>query len=420
MGQQLGNAVKEIIQDKKISVLQLAKEVDVDRTTLQHFFTGKRKIQLETFQQIMKVLDLTKEEKKILYILYEKESNDKDVIKNAQDILSLYRELSEHANLNRKNIRTVEYSIKHDFFDEKSQIIKGQIEIEALIRSCFIEEMERSEKAHVIMSVNFRHQFLYDLIIRVASGQNKCGKIQNIFPFVNKKKLGNNLDILKNVLQLKCLEKIDYEPYYFYSGTKIYDDISIIVPNYFITSKYVIAIERNFESALISEKPQIIQYYREKAESIINRCEQLVKKKAANYDVESIPVFEMTAGVDGSIKFYAFEQIRQWQNDLINQTVKNKSSPLIAWESKSLNFVIREGFLTEFGTLGIRFVDNPEMVEFLMLDDNGKNTVTLSVDEPGITSVFRDFFDYLPKSFYIYRQDELERDSIKLGDTANN
>jgi len=64
MGRELGNAVKAIIQEKKISVFQLAKEVDVDRTTLQHFFTGKRKIHLKKFQEMMTVLNLTKERKK--------------------------------------------------------------------------------------------------------------------------------------------------------------------------------------------------------------------------------------------------------------------------------------------------------------------------------------------------------------------
>ena len=52
MGLELGNAVKAIVQERKISVLQLAREIDVERTTLQHFFSGKRKIQLDTFQKM--------------------------------------------------------------------------------------------------------------------------------------------------------------------------------------------------------------------------------------------------------------------------------------------------------------------------------------------------------------------------------
>ena len=424
MGLELGNAVKELVQERKISVLQLAREIDVERTTLQHFFTGKRKIQLDTFQKMMNVLKVTNEKKKDLYVLYEKASNDKELIKNVQDILSLYSASFDHTDLEKKNMTVFEYSIRHDFSDERTQILKGQVEIEALIRSCFIEEMDRKEKAHVIMSVNFRHLFLYELIMRVASGQNQCGIIQNIFPLVNKKKMGNNLDVLKTVLQLKCLDNVEYEPYYFYSGTRIYDDISIVFPNYFITSKYVIVIERDFEGALISREPLVVQYYREKAEAVIKRCERLVDKKDHIDRTGFIPAFEKIAGAGDSTKFYTFDQMQQGTRDGDRRSGKNGQMPLVSWpldqnNDKSDVFILRDGFCSGYGELGIRYLADQEQVECLILDKNGQNTMTLGINEIGIVSVFKEFSDYLSQSSYVYSPDELGNSLRNSGDAIN-
>jgi len=373
---------------------------------------------------MMNVLKVTNEKKRDLYVLYEKASNDKELIKNVQDILSLYSAAFDHADLEKKNTSPFEYSIRHDFSDERTQILKSQIEIEALIRSCFIEEMDQKEKAHVIMSVNFRHLFLYELIMRAASGQDQCGKIQNIFPLVNKKKMGNNLNVLKTVLQLKCLENVEYEPYYFYSGTRIYDDISIVFPNYFITSKYVIVIERDFEGALISREPQIVQYYREKAEAVVNRCERLVDKKDNIDQTRFIPAFEKVAGAGNSTKFFTFDQMHQGMCDPDDRSGKSGPIPLISLpldqnNDKSDIFVLRDGFCSGYGELGIRYLADQEQVECLILDKNGKNTMTLGINEIGIVSVFKEFSDYLPRSSYVYSQDELGNSLRNPGEVSN-
>ncbi|MBC3889159.1 hypothetical protein GH810_12630 [Acetobacterium paludosum] len=424
MGRELGNAVKAIIQEKKISVFQLAKEVDVDRTTLQHFFTGKRKIHLKKFQEMMTVLNLTKERKKALYTLYEKECDEKELIKNVQDVFSLYTILSEHVDLNINSVGQDEYRIKNDLFHEETQIIKGQVEIEALIRSAFIEEMDQNEKAHIIMSINFKHLFLYESIIKMANGQHKCGKIQNIIPLVNKKKLGNNLDILNRVLPLKCLENVNYEPYYFYTGTKIYDDISIIVPNYFITSKHVIIIDRDFESAIISDNPQIITYYREKAQSILNRCEQLVEKKAVENPRQSIPALEKIGADNDSTKYYTLDQIHQTMIDSFEQPIISREKQLLTFPDKnsadkSREFILRDSFISDSGALGIQYLVDDEQLVFYIFDKNNKKIIALCVSEIGIVTVFKELFDYLPYSFYVYSPDEIDEYSRKVENTAN-
>lgn len=424
MEQKLGDAVKQIIQEKNITVLQLAKEVDVDRTTLQHFFSGKRKVQFETFQEIMDVLNLTKEKKKLLYRLYERECQDKELVKNVQDIFSLYGELTDHIDLNKMKMRTDAYCIKNCFLDEKTQLIKGSVKIEELIRSCFIEEMGKKEQGHVIMSINFRHLFIYELIMRTTNGRNMCGKIQSIFPFVNKKTLGNNIDELKKVLQLKCLENVDHEPYYFYTGTKIYDDISIIVPNYFITSKYVIAIERDFESALISDKPEIIQYYREKAESIIERCEQLVEKKKVRDFRHTIPAFEKVGGDHGSVKFYTLEQMQYLRHTAITSqknrtTAKFVPLPDKEKEDQTLIYVLRDSFIDASESVSIRYLADEEQVEFIVADKDKESSVALCVTEIGLVSVFKEFFDYLPRSCYVYSPEELDRKRKNIQAVSN-
>lgn len=414
MGQELGNAVKDSIQEKKISFIQLAKELDIDRTTLQHYFTGKRQMQLETLQRMMMVLNLTKEKRNALYTLYEEECTDKDLIKNANDIFSLYKSLDNHRDLNKKNTDETEYCIKNDVCYEKTQIVKGQVNIEALIRSCFSEEMSLQESAHVIMSINFKHLFLYESIIRIAKEQTKCGKIENIIPLVNKKKLGNNLDILKMVLPLKCLDNMEYEPYFFYTGTKIYDDISIIVPNYFITAKQVITIDRDFESAIISDNPQIIEYYRDKARSIIKNCERLVEKNTSSDTKKNMPVLEEINEDGESIKFYASDQMYQQVKESFVQPTKIGAKQIAAQKNENRverpqHYFLRDGFASSIERVSIRYFVEDKRIEFIIADEDNQTT-SLSVSELGIVTVFKEVFHYLRHSFYVYTEDELNHD----------
>lgn len=394
MSQEIGNVLKEIIKEKNFTNFQLAKEVGVDRTTFQHFLSGKRKMNLVDLQRIMGALNLTKDRKNQLYSLYENEYDDREVIKNTQDIFSLYEEIGNQTHFENKWVESEEYLVKNELASDKVRIIKGQVKIEGIIRSCFLEEMGRSENAHVIMSINFKHYFLYELIMRIANGQNQCGKIQNIIPLVNKKKLGNNLDILKTVLLLKGLDNIEYEPYYFYSGTKIYDDISIIVPNYFITSKQVITIDRDFESAIIYEDPEILDYYRKKSQSILSKCACFVEKEKINIAELPITSFEKVEN-NKSAKYLSFDHLES----------------LFNWE-KSVNdseyFVLRDGQLNGYKNLSIRYLVKEEKIEFVLTDENKQTSKKLIVKEIGIVIIFKEFFNYLPKSVHVYSSEEIK------------
>lgn len=405
MSQEIGSVLKDLIKEKNMTVFSLAKEVDVDRSTFQHFLSGKRKMNLDDLRKIMVALNLTKDKKKQLYALYENEYDDREILKNSQDIFSLFAELDQ-VNPEKNWVESEEYLVKNQLASDKARIIKGQVKIEGIIRSCFMEEMGRSENAHVIMSINFKHYFLYDLIMRIK-GHNQGGKIQNIIPLVNKKKLGNNLDILKTVLLLKSLDNIEYEPYYFYSGTKIYDDISIVLPNYFITSNQVITIDRDFESAIIYEDPEILDYYREKSQSIISKCAVFVEKEALEYTAAVLPLFEKIKK-NSSEKYLAFDQL----DNLLDPNTSQSSSGQFRSLEKTSGcvsdiFVLRDGLITGARNLSIRYQSIAEQVEFMLIYETSKRIKKLTTKEIGIVIVFREFFNYLPTSVHVCSAEEI-------------
>ncbi|MEO1816520.1 MAG: helix-turn-helix transcriptional regulator [Acetobacterium sp.] len=412
MSQEIGNILKELIKEKNMTVFSLAKEVGVDRSTFQHFLSGKRKMNLEHLRKIMVTLNLTKEKKKQLYTLFENAYDDREVLKNSQDIFALFGEICNQVKPEKNWIETEEYLIKNQLASEKARIIKGQVKIEGIIRSCFMEEMGRHEDAHVIMSINFKHYFLFELIMRLNS-HNQGGKIQNIIPLVNKKKLGNNLDILKTVLLLKSLDNIEYEPYYFYSGSKIYDDISIIVPNYVITSKQVITIDRDFESAIIYEDPEILDYYREKAHSILSKCALFVEKQPQKWINESLPSFEKISKNNSTEKFIPFDRL----DSLLDLNTSPVAQDTISGQPQSLEkvgvpqkdiFVLRDGLISCAKNLCVRYLVQEERVEFILVNEINQRMMKLTVREIGIVIVFREFFNYLPQSIHVCSPEEIK------------
>lgn len=412
MSQEIGNVLKDMIKEKNMTNFSLAKEVGVDRSTFQHFLSGRRRLNLEDLQKIMVALNLSKDKKKQLYTLYENEYDDREVLNNSQDIFSLYGEISKQTSPKKKWVESEEYLVKNQLVSEKTRIIKGQVKIEGMIRSCFMEEMSRSENAHVMMSINFKHYFLYEMIMRI-NDQNQGGKIQNIIPLVNKKKLGNNLDVLKTVLILKSLNNIDYEPYYFYSGTKIYDDISIIVPNYFITSKQVITIDRDFESAIIYEDPEILEYYRNKSQSILSKCASFVDKESIEWSGYPLPSFEKIRKNNRAEKYLAFDQLESLLDRPTVPDEENDSASELQLLEKgriclSDVFVLRDGLITGAKNLSVRYVVNQELVEFILIDEINQRMQKLTISEIGIVIVFREFFNYLPQSVHVCSPEEIK------------
>jgi hypothetical protein len=272
--------------------------------------------------------------------------------------------------------------------------------------------MGRHENAHVIMSINFKHYFLFELIMRLNS-HNQGGKIQNIIPLVNKKKLGNNLDILKTVLLLKSLDNIEYEPYYFYSGSKIYDDISIIVPNYFITSKQVITIDRDFESAIIYEDPEILDYYREKSQSILSKCALFVEKEPQKWLDEPLPSFVKLRKNNISEKFISFDRLES----LLDLNSRPVEHDIISGQPQSLEkagvptsdvFVLRDGLISCAKNLCVRYLVDKERVEFILVNEANLRMMKMTVKEIGIVIVFREFFNYLPQSIHVCSPEEIK------------
>lgn len=412
MSQEIGSILKDLIKEKNMRNASLAKEIGVDRSTFQHFLSGNRKMNLEDLQKIMVILNLPKDKKKQLYTLFENEYDDREVLKNSQDIFSLYGEIYNQVNTGKKWVESEEYLVKNQLTLKKAQIIRGQVKIEGIIRSCFMEEMGQSENANVVMSINFKHYFLYELIMRI-SGQNQGGKIQNIIPLVNKKKLGNNLDVLKMVLLLKSLDNIDYEPYYFYSGTKIYDDISIIVPNYLITSKQVITIDRDFESAIIYEDPEILEYYRNKSQSILSKCASFVEKEPLKWTDYPLPSFEKVKKNNIAEKYIAFDQLESLLDRTVVEGEKDGASgELQLLEKGSVRsadvFVLRDGLITGAKNLCIRYLVDQERVEFVLVNEMNQSMLKLTINETGIVIVFKEFFNYLPHSVHVCSSEEIK------------
>lgn len=412
MSQEIGNVLKDMIKEKNMTNFSLAKEIGVDRPTFQHFLSGRRRLNLEDLQKIMVVLNLSKDKKKQLYSLYDKEYDDREVLKNSQEIFSLYNEICKQTSPKTKWIKSEEYLVKNQLVSERTRVITGQVKIEGMIRSFFMEEMNKGKNAQVIISINFKHHFLYEMIMR-TNDQNQGGKIQNIIPLVNKKKLGNNLDILKTVLILKSLNNIDYEPYYFYSGTKIYDDISIIVPNYFITSKQVITIDRDFESAIIYEDPEILDYYRNKSQSILSKCTTFLKKEPMTWTDYPRPAFVKIRKNNSAEKYLAFDQLetlldRPAASDQENNSASELQLPEKGQPCFSDIFVLREEMIAGAKSLSIRYLVNQDEVEFILTDEMNHSIQKLTVNEIGIVIVFREFFNYLPQSVHVCSPEEIK------------
>ncbi|MDK2936299.1 MAG: hypothetical protein PWP62_1307 [Eubacteriaceae bacterium] len=290
MKQKLSKELKKLLTEKGLSVYGLAEELGIDRTTLQKFLSGSRNMSPDIFRLLLKTFNLPQEKCLELYDLFEQESMGVLAYQEHQKFLEFNKDFNYFQKGKSYFIKSSKMMFDYKIEDLPLQFIEGNAHILTTIENLFIHEMKKEKDAHVIMSLHWDYAILDQLMIRMDQADLSGGLIQNIIPIVNKKNVDNNLDVLKSVFYLGCLNCLRYEPYYYYTSAKK-DDQSVIFPNYFITSSNLLLIDQDLKSAVVIDRPEVIDLYRKKALDIITDSKLLVKKSIMDGDFSRLDSF---------------------------------------------------------------------------------------------------------------------------------
>ncbi|MGE4507092.1 MAG: helix-turn-helix domain-containing protein [Eubacteriaceae bacterium] len=403
--------LKNLLNQKGLSIYGLSEEIGIERTRVQKFISGSRHMSLDVFRQIIKILDPAPDKCLELHQLYEWESAGELVFREHQKFIEIFKDFNHFQKEKSYFLKSSKMMFDYEIGDLPLSFVEGNAQILATIENLFIKEMKKEKDAHVIISLRWDYAMLEQLILRMDHADIEGGLVQNIIPIVNKKNIDNNLDALKSAFHLACLKNINYEPRFYYTASKK-DDISVIFPSYIITSTNLMFIDHDLKSAVIIDRPEVIALYRKKALDILAQAKPLFKKTIMEEVVSNLPSF-IYEGKDERIEYISAQAAIDFLKR-VDPIQKDEREALIR---KFLNensqaasvFLLRDQSFASENQVQFRYTEKNRAFEILFVCLSSQKLLALKVQELGMAKSFQDFIKYLPDSSYVYSQEEIQK-----------
>ncbi|WKY43043.1 helix-turn-helix domain-containing protein [Eubacteriaceae bacterium ES2] len=411
MKQKLSKELKKLLTKKGLSVYGLSEELGIERTTLQKFLSGSRNMSPDIFRLLLKTLNLPQEKCLELYDLFERESMGELVYQEHQKFLEINKEFNHFQKGKGYSLKSSKMMFDYEIDNLSLKFVDGNAHILTTIENLFIREMKKEKDAHVIMSLHWDYAILDQLMIRMDHADLSGGLIQNIIPIVNKKNVDNNLDVLKSVFYLGCLNCLQYEPYYYYTSSKK-DDQSVIFPNYFITSSNLLLIDQDFKSAVVIDRQEVINFYKNKALEIIADARPLVKKSIIEGAFSKLDSF-VYKGYDQRVEYIHaqvaidFLKAKNPEMKAARQELFHRFLPEDDREADV--FLLRDQYFSSENLVQFMFSEDAYTFDIVFECEACQKIISLTIEELGIVKSFQDFIKYLPKSTYVYSQEEIQK-----------
>lgn len=272
--------LKLLVEESGINVYQLAKNAELDRTTIQRAMTGERLPGLNFVEKLSDYLRLSYTERTELFDFYsiskigEKVYEGRKYIKEMIECIATIHAFEGNRSNGHKNVSLIG-NINND-----NSVFTGQYIVNNIIREVLENEVLNNSSPEISVSAPFSYSFLFDLLHQLYLGVNGKITIKNIIRLIKNPHASQNsnynLEILSHVMPFAFSAGNGYQPYYYYENFDVYNDIALFMPYYIITSKYLITISADFNTAILYNKESILNTYKENFKIAITKSKPLI------------------------------------------------------------------------------------------------------------------------------------------------
>ncbi|MDF2540787.1 MAG: hypothetical protein K0S47_505 [Herbinix sp.] len=272
--------LKRHIEDNGLVIYQLAKRSGLDRTTIQRAITGERLPSISFVECLSDYLRLSPVEKKELLELYTISKIGEKVYTGRKYIKAMIeRIVTIHSDGDQPSYihKSISFSGK---MNADTALYEGQYIVNNMIRDVLEDEITHPSPA-IDLSVPFHHVFISDLLYQLYLSLNGKVNIRNLVRF-NKldafQDSNYNLEILSHVIPFAFSAGNGYQLYYYYDNYDSSRDIALFMPYYIITSKRLIVLSSDFNTAILYNNESIINTYKQYFDKAITQSAQLIEQ----------------------------------------------------------------------------------------------------------------------------------------------
>lgn len=271
--------LKQLIEESGIKIYQLAKNSELDRTTIQRAVTGDRLPNIAFVEKLCDYLRVSPKERTELFDLYsiskigEKVYSRRKYIKAMIERIATIHTVQENTSNSQKSVSFT------GRINEDNTIFTGQYIVNNTIRDVLEDEVVNNSSPEISIYVPFNYSFFFDLLYQLYLSENGRINIKNIIR-LNKnpnafQNSNYNLEILSHVMPFSFSAGNGYHPYYYYDNFDASNDIVLLMPYYIITSKRLITISADFKTAILYNNESIVHLYRDNFEIAITKSKPL-------------------------------------------------------------------------------------------------------------------------------------------------
>lgn len=278
---QFGKYLRELLDERGISISELSRISGVERTTLQKSITGSRVLSRDAVEKLLWGLQLTVEESEKLKYCYDTLFVGEEKYKSRKIIRRMLENL---CSLNDETVlpgdgfgKLSDRGLPDRPLQEKT-LVTGKSNVNFLIQSVFEREIKRKD-AEVEMTLpadmTFVNEYLYYLYKKagadiritqiIAIHRNKTEKALNL----------HSVECFANILPVCLISGRQYYPYYYYDSSiaSLYTDP---LPYFAVTGDQVLCLSADGEKALLLEGEEYSRFYRKHFHMLKKQCHTLV------------------------------------------------------------------------------------------------------------------------------------------------
>lgn len=463
--------ITTFVEATGFSVYQIAKKAKIDRSTIHKVITGERIPSNEFYKKLVRALDLTPYEQEELDDLFKMTKVGDKVFYLRRSVKKLIEDLA--ANTYKKSTPPVAHSSKSfPALDRGTLVIEGKNDVNNSIIDVLNEAFYQNDSPQISLSLSFEHQFVYEFLYNAFVSTEKAVTI-NHFTYLEKETSKNNavqenIHNLQYVLSFSLCGKEGYHPYYAYASADPATAVSVFRPYFISTNRHLLALSRDFKTAVLYDDPKIIELHRQDTKRLCQTLPKLTQRLESYNGIQSW--FELdgmgvasiephpcfgTCFTDSIIESLVRPEMPEKEalialgKSLYAPYVNGEfEQPISMFSTTGLEKFMQKGVICYFPEQIIRpctleerkgFLkkishylegDQPRFIgidgnkfrlpmniEVLRTKDDTivvqrfiKDQLILNavcIDEPGICQAFTDFFDYLPTSDLVLKKDEV-------------
>ena len=269
----LSEKLKYFIDQKGLSIADLARSSGIERSTLYQYIKDRRPLQNRVqLESIMADLHLTPDERADVLEAYEitrigmKNYNRR---RKVREILESLLTLEEGKT---ETVKTVQEKIPAEV--ENQGLIRGELEVNRIVHQVIYETAERGGELKLLVQPDY--DLMMESLMLVKGGLENTKVTQLICLEPDSGQDGcSNLEIIRRILRYS-VGICHYEPRYYYGKPREHYGTMNVMPYLAVTEKYGIQISSDRKTAILHNDPRTVENLNEFFDKMCQQSHPLV------------------------------------------------------------------------------------------------------------------------------------------------